>query len=74
MLEVEYVPLAGEWLQRTIRGGSEIGRATMINFYTLHTTLVPVTLVLLMGTRTLRPERAARAPKASAEMPLPTIR
>jgi quinol-cytochrome oxidoreductase complex cytochrome b subunit len=46
---IGYVPLAGEWLQRVVRGGPEIGRATLITFYTLHTTIVPVTIVLLMG-------------------------
>ncbi|NIM49476.1 MAG: DUF4405 domain-containing protein, partial [Gemmatimonadales bacterium] len=40
---IGYVPLAGEWLQRVVRGGPEIGRATLITFYTLHTTIVPVT-------------------------------
>jgi quinol-cytochrome oxidoreductase complex cytochrome b subunit len=44
-----YVPLIGEWLQRTVRGGPEIGQATLIIFYTLHTTVVPVLIVVLMG-------------------------
>jgi quinol-cytochrome oxidoreductase complex cytochrome b subunit len=46
---IGYVPLAGEWLQRVVRGGPEISRATLITFYTLHTTIVPVTIVMLMG-------------------------
>ncbi|UCF21469.1 MAG: cytochrome b N-terminal domain-containing protein [Gemmatimonadota bacterium] len=46
---IGYVPLAGDWLQRVVRGGPEIGSATLINFYTLHTTIIPVTLVLLMA-------------------------
>jgi len=46
---LSYVPIAGEWLQRTVRGGDEIGRATLITFYTLHTTVVPVVLLVLMG-------------------------
>jgi quinol-cytochrome oxidoreductase complex cytochrome b subunit len=36
-----YVPLLGEWLQRTARAGTEIGASTLILFYTLHTTVVP---------------------------------
>jgi len=44
-----YVPWIGEWLQGMARGGAEIGSATLIIFYAFHTTLLPVTLVLLMG-------------------------
>jgi len=44
-----YVPFMGEWLQNVIRDGPEIGQATLINFYTFHTTVLPVTLVLVMA-------------------------
>jgi len=44
-----YVPWVGGWLQAAVRGGDEIGRATLITFYTLHTTVVPVFLFVLMG-------------------------
>jgi quinol-cytochrome oxidoreductase complex cytochrome b subunit len=44
-----YVPLVGDDLIRLARGGPEIGTSTLINFYTFHTTLLPVTLLLLMG-------------------------
>ena len=44
-----YVPWIGEWLQGVARGGLEIGPATLVIFYSFHTTLLPVTLVLLMG-------------------------
>ncbi len=44
-----YVPWIGGWLQSMARGGSEIGSATLVIFYSFHTTLVPVALVLLMG-------------------------
>jgi quinol-cytochrome oxidoreductase complex cytochrome b subunit len=46
---VGYAPGVGDWLQRMIRGGTEIGPATMINFYTVHTTVVPVLLIALMA-------------------------
>jgi quinol-cytochrome oxidoreductase complex cytochrome b subunit len=32
-----------------ILGGSEIGQATLINFYTFHTTLIPVSIFVLMA-------------------------
>ena len=44
-----YVPLIGGWLQGVARGGAEIGPATLVIFYTFHTTLIPVTMVVLMG-------------------------
>ena len=46
---LEYVPIVGGWLEIVIVGGSEIGQATLINFYTFHTTLLPVTIFVLMG-------------------------
>ena len=38
----------GETLQRVVLGGTEIGYATVINFYALHTIVVPLSLVVLM--------------------------
>ena len=44
-----YVPVIGTWLQGVARGGTEIGPATLVIFYAVHTTLIPVAIVLLMG-------------------------
>ncbi len=46
---VAYVPILGATLQRIIRAGPEIGAATMISFYTVHTTIVPALLIGLMA-------------------------
>ena len=46
---IAYVPGIGGWLQRGLRGGEAIGGATLLNFYTLHTTLIPATFLLLMA-------------------------
>lgn len=46
---LSYFPGIGGWLQRVARGGQEIGGATLINFYTLHTTVLPVLLLTLMA-------------------------
>ncbi len=43
-----YIPGAGSWLQAILRGGSEIGSATLVNFYTLHTTVLPILFVVFM--------------------------
>ncbi len=44
-----YLPVIGEAVIRLARGGTEIGSATLINFYTFHTTVIPVTIVGLMA-------------------------
>jgi quinol-cytochrome oxidoreductase complex cytochrome b subunit len=46
---IAYVPGLGSWLQEAIRGGTQIGPATVINFYTSHTTVGPVLIILLMA-------------------------
>jgi quinol-cytochrome oxidoreductase complex cytochrome b subunit len=46
---LSYVPGIGAWLERAVRGGPEIGSATLVIFYALHTTVVPVLLVALMA-------------------------
>jgi quinol-cytochrome oxidoreductase complex cytochrome b subunit len=43
-----YMPRIGQTLQRAILGGTEVGAATLINFYALHTIVVPLLLVGLM--------------------------
>jgi quinol-cytochrome oxidoreductase complex cytochrome b subunit len=55
---VEYVPALGDWLQRVVRGGEEIGTPTLIAFYALHTTFVPVALVVLMALHFWRVRKA----------------
>ncbi len=44
-----YIPVIGESLQQIMRGGEEVGAATLQLFYFFHTTLVPLGLFLLMG-------------------------
>jgi len=46
---VAYAPFVGDALQRLMRGGAEIGAATMISFYAVHTTVVPASLIVLMA-------------------------
>jgi quinol-cytochrome oxidoreductase complex cytochrome b subunit len=45
---LEYIPAAGKWFQHIIRGGPEIGPSTLMIFFTIHTTIIPVCLVILM--------------------------
>jgi len=44
-----YIPFIGEWLVEMIRGGSEIGAATLLNFFNFHTAILPLSIVILMA-------------------------
>ncbi len=46
---LEYFPIVGGWLQTAIRGGTEVGSATLLNFYNFHTSILPLSLIVLMG-------------------------
>lgn len=46
---LEYVPAVGPWVQRMIRGGTEIGPDTLRIFFATHTTVLPFLLVTLMA-------------------------
>jgi quinol-cytochrome oxidoreductase complex cytochrome b subunit len=45
---LEYIPGIGVWLQSMIRGGSDIGPATLSIFFALHTAVIPAGLLVLM--------------------------
>lgn len=45
---LEYIPGVGLWLQKLIRGGSEVGPSTLSNFYAIHTAILPAVLISLM--------------------------
>ena len=45
---LEYLPGLGVWLQKLIRGGEDVGQATLAVFFTAHVVMVPLCLFLLM--------------------------
>jgi len=45
---LEYIPVMGGGLQKLIRGGVDIGPATLSNFYAIHTAVIPACLLILM--------------------------
>jgi len=44
---LEYIPYAGTTLQKVVQGGDHIGGSTLRIFYTVHTAILPVMLILL---------------------------
>jgi len=65
-----YVPWIGESLQELARGGSEISSATLIGFYTIHTTVVPAALILFAALHFWRVRKAKGVviPRRSGEV------
>ncbi len=45
---LEYIPVIGAGLQKVVRGGVDIGPATLSNFYAIHTAVIPACLLALM--------------------------
>ena len=45
---LEYIPVGGLWLQALIQGGTEVGPATLSNFYAIHTAVLPGLLIFLL--------------------------
>lgn len=45
---LNYVPFVGGMLETAARGGTDVGAETLLNFYTFHTGLLPIILVVLM--------------------------
>jgi len=46
---LSYVPLVGEWLTRLALGGPEVGANTLLNFYSMHISFIPLLIFGLMS-------------------------
>jgi quinol-cytochrome oxidoreductase complex cytochrome b subunit len=44
-----YVPLIGNFIRVSLLGGQEVGQATLTNFFNMHTGIIPLLMVILMG-------------------------
>lgn len=68
-------PFVGGMLSKLLRGGSQLGAATLTRFYALHVLLLPVTLASVAGLHlflVIRQGIAARAGELEAEAPRTT--
>jgi quinol-cytochrome oxidoreductase complex cytochrome b subunit len=65
---LEYLPGLGLWLQKMIRGGEDVGQATLSIFFTIHVVIVPLCLFLLMPFHFWRVRKAGGVvvPRSSA--------
>ncbi|MEW5828488.1 MAG: cytochrome bc complex cytochrome b subunit [Chloroflexota bacterium] len=46
---ISYVPLIGEWLTRLALGGPEVGANTLLNFYSMHISFIPMAIFGIMS-------------------------
>lgn len=44
-----YIPLAGNFISRLLLGGPEVGAATLLNFYSLHISFIPLAILSLLS-------------------------
>ena len=66
---ISYVPLVGESLTRLLLGGPEVGAATLLNFYALHISFIPIMVVMLMSYHfwRVRKDGGLTVPKSAGE-------
>jgi quinol-cytochrome oxidoreductase complex cytochrome b subunit len=46
---ISYVPLAGTFMSHMLLGGPEVGSQTLLSFYSMHISFIPIALVMLMS-------------------------
>ncbi len=64
-----YIPFVGEGISRLLLGGPEVSAATLLNFYALHISFIPVAIVILMSIHfwRVRKDGGLTLPKAPGE-------
>ena len=68
---LEYIPIAGTWFQRMIRGGAEMGPSSLRIFFAFHTAILPIVLFGLMAFHFWRVRKAGGLviPRSPGEEP-----
>jgi quinol-cytochrome oxidoreductase complex cytochrome b subunit len=46
---ISYIPIAGPFISRMLLGGPEVGSQTLLSFYSMHISFIPIALVMLMS-------------------------
>jgi quinol-cytochrome oxidoreductase complex cytochrome b subunit len=72
---LSYVPLVGGALSRLLLGGPEVSAATLLNFYSLHISFIPISIVMLMSLHfwRVRKDGGLTLPKAAGESESPKV-
>jgi quinol-cytochrome oxidoreductase complex cytochrome b subunit len=64
-----YIPWVGAWLQEVMRGGREVGAGTLVIYYAFHTTVIPVTVLILTAFHFWRVRKAGGVVDPAPGMP-----
>jgi quinol-cytochrome oxidoreductase complex cytochrome b subunit len=69
---LQYIPLIGTPVKEALLGGNEVGSVTLSNFFNLHTGIIPLFMILLMGFHFWRIRRAGGVivPEAVKDEPM----
>jgi quinol-cytochrome oxidoreductase complex cytochrome b subunit len=70
---LSYVPLAGEFLREALLGGKEVGQPTLTNFFNLHTGVIPLLMIVLMGYHFWRIRKAGGVIVADKDLDSPMV-
>ena len=68
---LSYIPVVGEAISRLLLGGPEVGEATLLNFYGLHISFIPISIAMLMSLHfwKVRKDGGLTIPKKAADEP-----
>ena len=69
---LQYIPLIGNPLKEALLGGNEVGSVTLSNFFNLHTGIIPLLIIILMGYHFWRIRKAGGVivPESSKDYPM----
>ncbi len=70
---ISYVPLIGQWLSQLVLGGPEVGANTLLNFYSMHISFIPLAIFGLMSYHfwRVRKDGGLTMPKSSTQTEAP---
>jgi quinol-cytochrome oxidoreductase complex cytochrome b subunit len=70
---ISYVPLIGQWLSQLVLGGPEVGANTLLNFYSMHISFIPLAIFGLMSYHfwRIRKDGGLTMPKSSKQTEAP---
>ncbi|MBN1667841.1 MAG: cytochrome b N-terminal domain-containing protein [Anaerolineales bacterium] len=70
---IEYIPFIGSWISQLLLGGPAVGAPTLLNFYALHISIIPLGIVILMSYHfwRVRKDGGLTVPKAPGRQETP---
>lgn len=70
---LQYIPILGNSIKFALLGGQDVGSTTLSNFFNLHTGIIPLTIIILMGFHFWRIRRAGGVIVRETEKEVPMV-